>query len=392
MKLLYLVGEFHWCGASISFMHLLKGVKTKGVEVFVVAPSMAPVSFEFVEELCRLNIPHVQIPMPWDVIVTKPPKIALKSKLKCSIIKLVSSIFPYETNREKGKKILRQLIQEYKPDIVHTNVGVIHIGFEICKELGIPHVWHIRDYHDLDFHWKPLPSWDVYMQLLKQSDAVITITDDIRKHYGLWDSPNAYTIYNGCFDADDVAMDLPKDKFFFSASRLIETKGHKDVVKAFDSFWQKHQDYQLIMAGIGQDKYISQLKNLINSLPCRKSVKLIGHQKDVRPWMRKAKALVVASYNEGFGRMTAEAAFCGCLVIGRNTGGTKEILNVIGGFPFENDDAVNGMYKRMDEVANLSDSHYQEMAERAQLKAVGLYSNESYVEKVYAVYQQLLKS
>jgi glycosyltransferase involved in cell wall biosynthesis len=146
------------------------------------------------------------------------------------------------------------------------------------------------------------------------------------------------------------------------------------------------------MAGIGQDKYISQLKNIINSLPCRKSVKLIGHQKDVRPWMRKAKALVVASYNEGFGRMTAEAAFCGCLVIGRNTGGTKEILNVIGGFPFENDDAVNGMYKRMDEVANLSDSHYQEMAERAQLKAVGLYSNESYVEKVYAVYQQLLKS
>ena len=40
--------------------------------------------------------------------------------------------------------------------------------------------------------------------------------------------------------------------------------------------------------------------------------------------MSKALALFVPSSFEGFGFITVEAMFCGCLVIGRNTGGTKE--------------------------------------------------------------------
>ena len=389
MKILYIASEFHWVGASISFLHLLQGMNAKGADIVVVVPNDSPISFNFVRELIKLNIPYFQIPLPWDIENHEN----LKSTIK-ALFKRLYRLLPYNgynRKRELGKTCLRELIQEFQPDIVHTNVGVLHEGFEVCRELGIPHVWHLRDYHDLDFHWRPLPSWDAYKLQLKQTDAVISITDDIRRYYGLWNCSNAQTIYNGCFDANDIAMDFPKEKFFFSASRLIETKGHKDVIKAFNHFWGNHKDYQLILAGIGDENYIAQLKKLIGTLSCRSAVKLIGHQQDVRPWMQKAKALVVASYNEGFGRMTAEAAFCGCLVIGRNTGGTKEILDAIGGFPFEDKDAVNGIYNNMEKVANLSVEDYQYLAENAQRKAVKLYSNESYVEQVYAVYQRLLK-
>ena len=382
----------HLSGASISFLNLLKGIRAKGCDILVVAPNFTSrdtqVSYNFVSQLVSLSIPYIQIPILWEVRADT----GVKTKIKHLFRKYIFRKEPrYVRKKAFSKELLREIIGDFKPDIVHTNLGVIHIGQEVCMELGIPHVWHLRDYHDLDFHWTPLPSWDAYKKQLKQSDAVITITNDIKKHFDLWNSPNAYTIYNGCFDANDVAMDLPKEKYFFCASRLIETKGHDDVVKAFDLFYQKHPDYQLILAGIGEEKYIFHLKELIKSLSCREAIKLIGHQNDVRPYMRKAKALVVGSFNEGFGRMTAEAAFCGCLVIGRNTGGTKEILDQTGGFPFNNENSVNGIFEKMEQVANLSDNQYQQLAVKAQNKAVDLYSNESYVEQVYAVYLSLLR-
>lgn len=394
MKILYLVHEMHVSGASISFLNLLQGIKAKGNDVLVVAPNYTSpdtrVSISFISLLTSLKIPYVQIPLVWDVDHDWKLKTRIKLRVKKYLLNLLDKESQYVYLRNYSKSILREIICDYKPDIVHTNLGVIHVGFEVCQELGIPHVWHLRDYHDLDFHWKPLPSWEVFRRQLKQSDAVITITDDIRKHFGLWDSSNALTIYNGCFNASDVAMCFPKENYFFSASRLIETKGHLDVIRAFNVFFQEHKDYQLIFAGIGEEDYINRMTTLINSLPCRKAVKLIGHQHDVRPLMRKARALVVASHNEGFGRMTAEAAFNGCLVIGRNTGGTKEILEQTGGFLFETENAIEEMVLRMEQVANLSDEDYREMAEKAQKKAVSLYSNESYVEQVYSLYMRLL--
>lgn len=395
MKILYIVHELHLSGASISFFNLVSGIKEKGNDILVVAPNYTSdatkVNYLFVSRLTNKCIPSIQIPLRWDVETEFSFFRRCGIKLKHIFLDIIDKKSSYKYQRNYSKEILKEIISDYKPDIVHTNLGVIHVGYEICHELGIPHVWHLRDYHDLDFHWKPLPSWEVYRQQLKQSDAVVTITDDIRKHYRLWDSPNALTIYNGCFDAGDVALEFPKEKYFFCASRLIETKGHNDVVKAFDIFWQKHRDYQLILAGIGDEQYITQLKELISCMSCCNSIKFIGHQHDIRPWMQKARALIVASYNEGFGRMTAEAAFCGCLVIGRNTGGTKEILEQTGGFLFDDKTAVEKMAERMTQVVNLSDTDYREMAEKAQRVAINLYSNEAYVEQVFALYQRLLE-
>jgi glycosyltransferase involved in cell wall biosynthesis len=39
--------------------------------------------------------------------------------------------------------------------------------------------------------------------------------------------------------------------------------------------------------------------------------------------MAHATALIVSSYHEGFGFITVEAMFNGCLVIGNNKGGTN---------------------------------------------------------------------
>lgn len=104
--------------------------------------------------------------------------------------------------------------------------------------------------------------------------------------------------------------------------------------------------------------------------------------------MRRAKAVIVASYNEGFGRMTAEAAFNGTLVIGRNTAGTKEILDVVGGFPFDGDYIV--IAEQMNAVHNLSKEEYNRLAQKAQELAVQQYSTEKNIEKITKLYYKIL--
>ena len=82
------------------------------------------------------------------------------------------------------------------PDIIHTNTGVIHEGLKVAKRLKIPHVWHLREYQDKDFNWEAFPCFSAYCQMLRKS-YVITITNDIKAHFGLLDFPYSRTIYNG---------------------------------------------------------------------------------------------------------------------------------------------------------------------------------------------------
>ena len=112
-----------------------------------------------------------------------------------------------------------------------------------------------------------------------------------------------------------------------------------------------------------------------------------GYQSDVDSYMREATALLVASPSEGFGRMTAEAAFCGCLVIGYDAAGTREVLNETGGFLWSSDDEY---YDSMEKVAAMDPDDYMRKALDAQKVAVRLYSTESYVGNVFSVYEKAL--
>ena len=104
--------------------------------------------------------------------------------------------------------------------------------------------------------------------------------------------------------------------------------------------------------------------------------------------MSKAKALIVASYNEGFGRMTAEAAFCNTIVIGRNTAGTKEILSKTGGLPFNN---VTEMTNQMEAISTMSHDEYKIMAQKAQKVAIDCFSIESNVNQVQELYKSIVQ-
>ena len=371
-KVLYVLSATYMGGATISFLALLEGMKKRGVECVVTITDNNP---EFIALLDKLDVKHYIVPVAFHshsningfVSLLKYPYRMLKKFVRWHIS--INSI--------------EEIARKEKVDFIHTNVGPIHAGYEAARRLGIHHVWHIREYGDKEFHIHEWPSTESFKRTLAK-DYTIHITQDIRRHNKLEDNPKAYVVYNGVRKHDDVHFDKDKENYFLCASQMGRSKGHIDAIRVFSVFYKKHPTWKLRIIGRGGEKgYIEELKKLIKMGSVEDAVTLEGHKSNVTDYMRKAKALLVPSYNEGFGRMTAEASFAGTMVIGRNTGGTLEIMEKTGGIMFSNDDEF---LAAMEKVASMSESEYKEKVLKSQRIAQELYAEESYVENVYKVY------
>ena len=98
----------------------------------------------------------------------------------------------------------------------------------------------------------------IFEIMLKHSN-VISITDDIVRHFGLICNDKVHTIYNGVYKKNESVFIKKKDLFFLMASRISEEKCQEDVIKAFNDFLKKYPFYKLIIAGEGSIPYINQL-------------------------------------------------------------------------------------------------------------------------------------
>lgn len=376
MKVLYLISGTIWGGATISFLTLIKGLREFGIEAIVV---MSDRHEEFVQELEKIGVKYYVKSMRFCCYpVTK----SLVDKiLFCRRI-----VGVYRNNLNVGKEI-ENIINAEGVDIIHTNVGPIRIGHNIAKKRSIPHVWHIREYGDLDFCIFEMPSKSYFRKLLHE-DYVITITKDLLCYNNLIDSHKAVTIYNGVMSLNDIVYNPHKEKYFLCCSRISPEKGHEDIVETFCRFHKNNPDYKLKILGEGSFKFVDELKSIAIKNDCSESIEFLGFKRDIRNYMSKAKALIVASPAEGFGRMTAEAAFVGCMIIGRNTAGTREIIEETGGLTFNTNDE---MLTAMIQCTQMTHVEYERIVLRAQSVAQKLYSNEQYVQSVLDVYKKALK-
>lgn len=357
-------------GSTISFLSFAEGLIKRGIEVVAVGPKiLEPLR----GKLDSLSIDYHEIRIAESIY---PPQNRLYLFRLIHLIK----------RKNNSYSDLLKIAKAVKPDIIHTNSGVIEEGFRVSKKLGLPHVWHLREYQEKDFNWRIFPSKAAFIHKLHQS-YLISITEDIRHFFDLTDYSKAKTVYNGVCGLDKIRGFSVKDNTLLCASRISKEKGFDDVIEVFASFYEKFPEYRLIILGDGDKQYIDSLKNKARALGCSSAIDWLGFKSDVMPYMEKATCLIVASHFEGFGRMTAEACFAGCLVVGRNSGGTKEILTETGGYLFDDN---QGFLKALNDVVSLSKEEYKKKALFAQKKAQELYSIEGNVEKIYNFYQKIL--
>ena len=145
-----------------------------------------------------------------------------------------------------------------------------------------------------------------------------------------------------------------------------------------------------MICGFGADEYIDYLKRMCYEKDIQNSVEFLGYANSERiyEFMYSAKALIVASYNEGFGRMTAEANMLGIPVLGRNTAGTKEILDQTkGGFKFETPEEL---MSKMKEISKMTEIEITAFMKEPQKEAKELFSNEQHVRKMLELYESIV--
>jgi glycosyltransferase involved in cell wall biosynthesis len=379
LRIIYILNDpTKYGGANKSFINMIDGLIEKGIVPSVMLPFRGGIC----DLLDERNVSYFIVPFFLSIY----PKIYNFRDLLMFFPRILRMVYL----NQKAVNVAFNFGKKINVNLIHTNVGPLHIGKEISKKLGVCHVWHIREYQDLDFGMTPLFSMKGFLKKINSPNNYnIAITKDLFNHFQM-SKDNSKIIYNGVLSNSQIKFNPYKKKYFLYAGRVTEMKGFGNLLVAYNEFAKENKEYDLYVAGQVNEVYLEKLRLLISEFGIEQRVHFLGERDDVYGLMEEATALIVPSLYEGFGRITAEAMFNGCLVIGYNSGGTKEILEK---------DNLGLLYSNQEELVNSMKivvskgiDYFFPLIHQAQKRAVECYSNEQNVANVFNYYMSFLTS
>lgn len=341
-------------GADMSLLPILQHM-IKSNNIFVVCSA----NYGFQYTLKRENIPFTTIKMPTHNII-EGNKLRYPDRNMRAILK-----FPLAVIK------LINFAKKFKADVIYTNDGTLEEGYYAAKKLGIPHIWHLREFQDLDFNLKIFGGMNRFKKLLKSNDINIAITKAVFEHFDLTNR-NSTVIYDGIRSENNfksLKYDS-KDNYFLYMGKITEEKGCYDLLVAFSEFYKYNKNYKLkILGEFTDNEFKLRFLNFIKSHNLSNVIELKGFIEDVDPIASKAKAVIVPSKFEALGRITAEAMFNRTLVIGRNTAGTKEQMdnanNIVGEDVCLRFTNSNELTSALHKTTEMSEEEYKDKIEKA---------------------------
>ncbi|WP_338811938.1 glycosyltransferase family 4 protein [Bernardetia sp. Wsw4-3y2] len=409
MKLLFLSHYGELLGANRSLLSLLKGLKnhtTKNIKPFVIVAEKG----EFTGELQKNDIEFKIIPFLLNMQVISPKEKGLKKLLR-SLFFRYSAIQSKMKNEKAILKILKW-VEQKNIDIIHSNSSVFDVGQFVANALHIPHIQHFREFGDKDYFLVPYTAWQDVRQKWQKLDAKIVISKAIQNHHFPTENSrkneegkqNTFLIYNGVFEKqvfEDLKKQFEQTKtnnqttqkpFIFSILGLLHpAKGQNEAIKAFAEVQKKHSNTVLQIIGKSNFKgYQEELENLVKQYSLEEKVIFEGYISNPTSKLLESDALLMCSEAEGMGRVTIEGMACGCVLIGKNSGGTSELIeDKKTGFLYNSD--YQHLAKQMIFVLE-----NQELCNEIRQNAFEFvkenFSTESYVSKVIDVYDFVLKN
>ena len=285
------------------------------------------------------------------------------------------------------KQYIKTQLTNIRIDIVHSNSSAMTIGTDLAQILHAKHVWHVREFLDIDYHIRPLFGMRALRKDINKADARIAISEAVKKHWNLIEN-NTYIIPNAVRSKSEATYLLIKDKYFLTCSAaLSETKGSSFAIKAFAKSGLANKGYTLKMIGlIETNEYKNHIIKLIKDNNLEGKVELLGYKNNVKEYFEHSTAFLMTSENEALGRVTIEAMFYGCPVIARNSGGTTEFIK---------DKETGNLFDTIEECAELMKGATclnEDIVLNAQKQAITNFAIENYAPKVLSVYQKLYRN
>lgn len=380
MKILYI--SVKGGGSYKALINMLDGLSFYNIDPIVVLDKSSDLKSELIERnIKQINLDYRSSFWPrissWKDIIKYPWRvISIPLKNYFAVLKLV------------------KIVKKNKIDIIHTNVGVINIGHKAAIKCNVPHVWHLREYQDLDFHIRQFPTKGSFLKNLEHSNNYsVAITEGIFNHFKL-NTRNSNWIYDGVLPEKNTNFVASKEKYFLFVGNITQNKGVSELIDAFIQFSEYDQDFELRIIGkANENSYMRSLILKVRENGLENRIKFLGYCNNVHAYMSTATALIVPSEFEGFGFITAEAMFNGCLVIGKNTGGTKEQFD--NGLKYTGSEiavrysTIKDLETIMKQIKFKGIEAYFKMIKDAQLVVTNLYTIEQNTIKIKGVYDQL---
>ncbi len=372
-------------GATRAFLNMLDGLMLYGIKPFVVVPDRDGVWFE----LQNRHIPILVVTYrsaAYPFFQTMQQKVLFFPRLVARIV----------ANR-KATTALATWLKENAIDIVHSNTGVVRIGYDAAQKVGIPHIYHIREFADLlGYHYFPKRT-SFFKQLNSTKSYNICITKAVQHHYHLnGRGIRSRVIYDGVLSEMSVMPASSEKNYFLFAGRIQPPKGLRELLEAYSSYISKeeHPLHLKVAGSNGDNDYYQSLLTFMKDNGLTDYVELLGNRDDIAALMREARALIISSQFEGFGFCMPEAMQQGCLCIGRNTSGTKEqldnALEMTGREIALRYETTEQLAQLLSEVACHPASDYNSYTHKAFEVVNQLYTKENHSQKVYQFYKDIL--
>ena len=316
-------------GANRSLLNLIDGLSDYPVVPYVVAPEEG----DLTAALESKGIDFAILPMSrWIGTLNLDGNVLSKARQYLSYQK-------YTLRKvRKNLNLLNSLIQkinEWEIDILYTNSSVLAIGAIASYKTKIPHVWHLREFVDLDYGFRFDLGNSITKYIINQADKKIAISKAIYTHFTKSATINNYHIvYNGVarkaeFDrlrdqANAVEPSLAKRPYTFSiVGKICPGKGQDIAIKALSLLSGEFGDTRLLIVGGGDEKAA---KQLVDQLGLTHRVDFWGQIEDPFQAYLASDAVLMCSRSEGMGRVTVEAMAACRPVIGYDNAGTSEII------------------------------------------------------------------
>lgn len=368
----------HGGGSAVAAKNMIESLlKHKDVEMHVVYK--AGTEGTLVNWLAERKIPFTSVS---GVSLHYWPKIKnLKDFIKFPYICLRNWCYYFLSVHE-----MKRVIKCVKPDIVHVNNSILCYGIDAADGLNVPSLWHIREYADFDFDL--IPTKHLFRKRI-QKHYTVSITDDIMHHWGCTDVKRHFVVHDGVMSQKDVTYIEQKEDYFLFTGTVTHNKGVTDLINAFVLYAEKNPKGELWIAGKYNDvAYYNALQDKININKLTNRVKFLGFRSDRYELMQRARACIVPSLFEGFGFITVEAMMNGSLVVGRNSSGTKMIMEASGNSEFLYDN-IEELASKMEQIISHDSLFYKDHIIKVQNTAARKFSIERYGDDVYEIYKRI---
>lgn len=376
LKVLYISNN--WGGAPKSLLNMIDSIKDF-VEPIVLFPNKEGVYVDFENK----GIKCIVVPIVYELTYNRDiASLNIAEKLWW----YVKRCFKEVQQRWSLYIKLPSLLEGTRIDIVHTNTSAFSIGKFVANRLHAKHIFHVREYQDIDFDGFPVWGWRRLKWLIRSSDASIAISRGVSSHYSLSGLDNSFILWNAIVKSSAIEPIQQKENYIlFAASGIVKGKGLHDLLVAYaHSKLPRYDIYLRIVGPVLDDSYNNECQKIIYRNDISNHVEWLGYRDDLKSLQQKAIAVIMPSYNEALGRVAIESMFYGSLVIARNSGGPSEyITNKVNGFLFNSVDELTNQLDYIVENDCIS------IVEHARKFSIDNFSEEVYCQKVKQIYLSL---